>query len=96
MQPFSSFIFLAIVYNCICIDVLVDLLLMLIKSSNVKKNSYIHILLNTVRTLYNSKSFIKHIFTLTMKKVNTFYKGIPISTNYCVLMNLLQYKTYSP
>ena len=32
---FLSF-FLAIVYNCICIDVFVDLLLMLIKSSNAK------------------------------------------------------------
>ena len=34
MKLLSFFLFLAIVYNCICIDVFVDLLLMLITSSN--------------------------------------------------------------
>ena len=42
MQLLSFFLlfFLAIVYNCICIDVFVDLLLMSIKSSNIKKKIY--------------------------------------------------------
>ena len=39
--------FLAIVYNCICIDVFVDVLLMLIKYSNVKK-----IIINNSKLMY--------------------------------------------